>query len=175
MRLQMCSPIGGDKTIPAAPKRNPEMSEVLHLQVAVATHQKPVFGIAAFCLALVLLCGGQAQAADVLRIAVQKTGTFGWELAVIKDHGLDTKAGLDLQVTELGSTDAGKIAIMGGSADIMISDWLWVSRERSLGGNLKFYPYSSSLGAVMVPAKSPINSLADLRGKKLGGRRRPAR
>ncbi len=129
--------------------------------------QKPVCGIAAFCLAFVLLCSGQAQAADVLRIAVQKTGTFAWELAVIKDHGLDTKAGLDLQVTELGSTDAGKIAIMGGSADIILSDWLWVSRERSLGGKLKFYPYSSTLGAVMVPPHSSINGLADLKGKKL--------
>ncbi|MGA9138049.1 MAG: ABC transporter substrate-binding protein [Methylovirgula sp.] len=129
-------------------------------------HQKPLHGIAAFCLALLLLCG-QAQAADVLRIAAQKNGTFGWELAIIKDHGLDTKAGLNLQITELGSTDAGKIAIMGGSADIVLSDWLWVSRERSLGGKLKFYPYSSTLGAVMVPAKSSIKSLADLKGKKL--------
>ena len=96
----------------------------------------------------------RAQAADTLRIAAQKTGTFAWELAVIKDHGLDTKAGLDLQVTELASTDASKVAIMGGSADIIISDWLWVSRERSLGGKLQFYPYSSTLGAVMVPPKS---------------------
>ncbi|MGB7126684.1 MAG: ABC transporter substrate-binding protein [Methylovirgula sp.] len=142
------------------------MREVLHLKAEVAMHQKPLHGIAAFCLALLLLCG-QAQAADVLRIAAQKNGTFGWELAVIKDHGLDTKAGLDLQITELGSTDAGKIAIMGGSADIVLSDWLWVSRERSLGGKLKFYPYSSTLGAVMVPAKSSIKSLADLKGKKL--------
>ncbi|MGB7246210.1 MAG: ABC transporter substrate-binding protein [Methylovirgula sp.] len=142
------------------------MREVLHLKAEVAMHQKPLHGIAAFCLALLLLCG-QAQAADVLRIAAQKNGTFGWELAVIKDHGLDTKAGLNLQITELGSTDAGKIAIMGGSADIVLSDWLWVSRERSLGGKLKFYPYSSTLGAVMVPAKSSIKSLADLKGKKL--------
>ncbi len=130
-------------------------------------HHRLILGIAAFCLALGLLCGGRAQAADVLRIAVQKSGTFSWELAVIKEHGLDSKAGLDLQITELGSTDAGKIAIMGGSADIILSDWLWVSRERSLGGKLQFYPYSSALGAVMVPARSPIKSLADLKGKKL--------
>jgi NitT/TauT family transport system substrate-binding protein len=144
------------------------MSQHLHLEVEVAMRHKPVCGIAAFCLAIFLLCNGQAQAADVLRIAVQKTGTFSWELAVIKDHGLDKQAGLDLQITELGSTDAGKIAIMGGSADIILSDWLWVSRERSLGGKLNFYPYSSALGAVMVPPHSTINSLADLKGKKLG-------
>ena len=36
-----------------------------------------------------------------------------------------------------------------------------------LGANLVFYPYSSALGAVMVPAASPIRSLADLKGRKL--------
>ncbi len=108
------------------------------------------------------------MAADTLRIAAQKTGTFAWELAVIKDHGLAEKAGLDLEVTELASTDAGKIAMMGNSADIIVSDWLWVARERSLGSDLTFYPYSSTLGAVMVPQQSPIKSLTDLKGKKLG-------
>jgi NitT/TauT family transport system substrate-binding protein len=108
------------------------------------------------------------MAADTLRIAAQKTGTFGWELQVIKDHGLAEKAGLDLQVTELASTDAGKIAMMGNSADLIVSDWLWVARERSLGTDLTFYPYSTTLGAVMVPQQSPIKSIADLKGKKLG-------
>jgi NitT/TauT family transport system substrate-binding protein len=49
----------------------------------------------------------------------------------------------------------------------MLSDWLWVSRERALGGDMVFYPYSSALGAVMVPANSPIGGIADLKGKKL--------
>jgi NitT/TauT family transport system substrate-binding protein len=49
----------------------------------------------------------------------------------------------------------------------MVSDWLWVSRERELGAKLVFYPYSSALGAVMVQASSPIKSLADLKGRKL--------
>ena len=49
----------------------------------------------------------------------------------------------------------------------MLSDWLWVARERSLGDNLVFYPSSSTLGAVMVPAQSPIREIADLKGRKL--------
>jgi NitT/TauT family transport system substrate-binding protein len=49
----------------------------------------------------------------------------------------------------------------------MLSDWLWVARERSLGDNLVFYPSSSTLGAVMVPAGSPIKGIADLKGRKL--------
>jgi NitT/TauT family transport system substrate-binding protein len=124
-------------------------------------------GLAAFCL--VIFAGlSPASAADTLRIAAQKTGTFGWVLEVIKDHGLAEKAGLDLEVTELASTDAGKIAMMGGSADLIVSDWLWVARERTLGSDLTFYPYSTSLGAVMVPQQSPIKTLADLKGKKIG-------
>ncbi|WP_454631358.1 ABC transporter substrate-binding protein [Bradyrhizobium cenepequi] len=105
--------------------------------------------------------------ADTIRVAVQKAGTFSWELAVIRAHGLDKKANLTIEATELASPEAGKIALRAGNADVIVSDWLWVSRERTLGAKLSFYPYSSALGAVMVPASSSIRSLADLRGRKL--------
>jgi NitT/TauT family transport system substrate-binding protein len=110
---------------------------------------------------------GPCYGAETVRVAVQKSGTFAWELAVIRAHGLDRKANLSVQVVELASPEAGKVALRGGSADIIVSDWLWVSRERGLGAKLTFYPYSSALGAVMVPAASPIRKLADLRGRKL--------
>jgi NitT/TauT family transport system substrate-binding protein len=105
--------------------------------------------------------------ADTIRVAVQKTGTFAWELAVIRAHGLDKKANLTIEATELASPEAGKIALRAGNADVIVSDWLWVSRERMLGAKLAFYPYSSALGAVMVSTSSPIRSLTDLRGRKL--------
>src|SRR6478609_11135964 len=98
---------------------------------------------------------GTCCSAEILRVAVQKTGTFAWELAVIRAHGLDKQANLSIELLELASPEAGKIALRAGSADIIISDWLWVSRERSLGAKLMFYPYSSALGAVMVPDSSP--------------------
>src|SRR5438477_2630285 len=110
---------------------------------------------------------GTCCSAEALRVAVQKTGTFAWELAVIRAHGLDKQANLSVQVVELASPEAGKIALRAGNADIIVSDWLWVSRERTLGAKLTFYPYSSALGAVMVPASSPIKTLADLKGRKL--------
>jgi NitT/TauT family transport system substrate-binding protein len=105
--------------------------------------------------------------AETIRVAVQKTGTFAWELAVIRAHGLDKQASLSIQALELASPEAGKIALRAGSVDIIVSDWLWVSRERSLGADLTFYPYSSALGAVMVPNISPIQTLAGLKGRKL--------
>jgi NitT/TauT family transport system substrate-binding protein len=110
---------------------------------------------------------GPAAAADHIRLAVQKTGTFAWELEIVKQYGLDKKADLDLEITQLASTEAEKIAIRGNSADLILSDWLWVTRERSLGTKLTFYPYSNALGAVLVSANSPLKDLADLKGKKI--------
>src|SRR4029077_21193931 len=118
--------------------------------------------------AIVVFAGAtSATAGDRIRLAVQKTGTLAWELDVIKTHGLDRKLDLVIEPIELASTEAGKIALKGGSADLMLSDWLWVARERSLGDGLVFYPSSSTLGAVMVPAQSPIRAVADLKGRKL--------
>jgi NitT/TauT family transport system substrate-binding protein len=108
-----------------------------------------------------------ATAADRIRLAVQRTGTLAWELDVIRTHGLDRKLDLAIETVELASTEAGKIALKGGSADLMLSDWLWVARERSLGDGLVFYPSSTTLGAVMAPAHSPIREVADLKGRKL--------
>ena len=117
---------------------------------------------------IVLALVGTGRAADKVRLAVQKTGTLAWELAVIRAHGLDQEAALSLEVTELASPESGKIALRAGNADIIVSDWLWVSRERSLGARLTFYPYSSALGAVMVPMDSSLKTLDDLRGRRLG-------
>jgi NitT/TauT family transport system substrate-binding protein len=118
-------------------------------------------------IAAVTLAATTAPAADRIRLAVQRTGTLAWELDVIKTHGLDRKHDLAIEAIELASTEAGKIALKGGSADLMLSDWLWVARERSLGDNVVFHPSSSTLGAVMVPGQSPIREIADLKGRKL--------
>jgi NitT/TauT family transport system substrate-binding protein len=105
--------------------------------------------------------------ADTVRLAVQRTGTVAWELDVIRAHGLDARENLKIEAVELASPEAGKIALRGGSADFIVSDWLWVSRERNIGAKLVFYPYSSALGAVMVKATSTIRQPADLKGRKL--------
>jgi NitT/TauT family transport system substrate-binding protein len=118
-------------------------------------------------LMLAVLFNCEAEAAGKLRLALQKTGTFAWELAIISERGLDRKAGLDIEVTELASPEAARIALMGGAADLILGDWLWVARQRNLGRRLVFAPYSTALGAVMVPAASPIEDLAGLKGKKI--------
>src|SRR5271166_4050657 len=111
--------------------------------------------IAALALSVSACLACSAEAADHLRISTQKTGTVTWEIALMKARGLDKAADLEIETTELASTDASKVALEGG-ADMIVSDWLWVARERGLGDKLLFTPYSSALGAVMAPKDSPI-------------------
>ena len=54
----------------------------------------------------------QARAADHIRVATLKTGTLAWELEVVRAHGLDVQANLTIDVIELASTEAGKIALV---------------------------------------------------------------
>src|ERR1700689_1276113 len=124
--------------------------------------------LAALAAAASVCLASGADAADPLRIAVQKTGTASWEIEVIKTRGLDKAANLDIETIELASTDAAKVALMGGAADMIVEDWLWAARERALGDKLLFTPYSTTLGAVMAPKNSPIHAVADLAGRSIG-------
>lgn len=104
----------------------------------------------------------------VLRAAVLKFGTVNWELDTIQHHGLDAANGFDLQVQGMAGGAAAKIAFQGGEADVIVSDWLWVARQRAAGKDYVFIPYSKAVGGVMVPAGSAAESLADLKGGKIG-------
>jgi NitT/TauT family transport system substrate-binding protein len=114
-----------------------------------------------------VLFGSPAMAADRLRIAVQRTGTLAWEIGVIRARELDKQADLDLQTVDVASLDAAIIALRSGAVDIIVTDWLWVSRERSLGANFVFYPYSSAIGAVVANPAKGVATLRDLIGRKL--------
>src|ERR1700686_5447321 len=108
-----------------------------------------------------------APAGETLRLGLQKTGTFAWQLDVIRRHGLASNAGLDLKISEYASPDAGKLALNSGSVDLAVVDWLWVARARALGAKLRFYPYSSSVGSIMVKSDSKLRNMADLKGHVL--------
>jgi NitT/TauT family transport system substrate-binding protein len=125
----------------------------------------PLQIFAVLCLVVGL---APAQAADTLRIGLQTTGTFAWQLDVIRRHGLAEGAGLDLKVSEFASPEAGKLALNSGTVDLAVVDWLWAARARALGAKWLFYPYSSAAGAIMVKDDSPIRGIGDLRGRVLG-------
>lgn len=103
----------------------------------------------------------------VLRLGLLKFGTVAWESDVILRHGLAGDA-VEVRIVDLANPEAGKIALLAGGADMIVSDWLWVSRQRAAGHAVTFLPYSSTVGSVLVPEGSAVASVADLRGKRLG-------
>ena len=105
---------------------------------------------------------------DTLRIGVLKFGTVQWQLDVITAHQLEQKYHFHMQVVPLASADAATVALQGGAVDLIVSDWIWVTRQRAEGTPYTFVPFSNAVGSLMVRADSPLQSLADLRGKTLG-------
>jgi NitT/TauT family transport system substrate-binding protein len=114
----------------------------------------------------------QAYAKDqkmaTVRVGVLGFGTVSWELDVIQSRGLARKRGVDLIIVPLASGDASTVALQGGAVDMIVSDWIWVSRQRAQSNLYTFVPYSNAIGSLMVRQDSPYRNLADLRDKKLG-------
>ncbi len=122
-------------------------------------------------LSLGALCGGALLASaetPVLRIVVLEFGTVNWELDTIEHYGLDAANGFDLKVQGVAGGSAAQVAFQGGAADVIVSDWIWVARQRASGKNYVFLPYSKAVGGVMVPEESPVQTLGDLAGRKIG-------
>lgn len=109
-----------------------------------------------------------AAEAGTLRVASLKFGSLAWLLATINAEGLDTAAGVKLEVVDVATNQAGPVALLAGEVDLIVTDWTWAMRQRGLGEPLKFAPYSLALGALMVGKESGIKSLGDLAGKRLG-------
>ena len=120
------------------------------------------------CVIASLVLGQPATAASKVKIGVLKFGTVSWVLDTIHANGLDKAEGIDLDIVALASTQATTVGLQGGSVDVIATDWLWVSRERSGGADFTFSPFTTALGAIMVPPNSPIKTLGDLKGKRLG-------
>ncbi|GJE60092.1 ABC transporter substrate-binding protein [Methylobacterium trifolii] len=118
--------------------------------------------------ALVPLSGRARAEGPTIRLGSLPFGTAAWEAAVIKARGLDTANGFSLEVVKLAGNDAARISFMGGQVDAIIGDLLWAARLGNEGRAVRFIPYSTTEGAVMVRTDSPIKSLKDLVGKRLG-------
>ncbi|KAA0579675.1 ABC transporter substrate-binding protein [Azospirillum sp. B21] len=111
---------------------------------------------------------GFAAERPVVRAGVLKFGTVSWELDTVRANRFDEQAGIDLRLVELAGNPATQVALQAGGVEVIVSDWLWVSRMRTKGEALSFIPYSTAVGALVVPAGSAIAGIADLRGKRIG-------
>jgi len=118
----------------------------------------------------ILLFTSSAWSNDLptVRLGALAYGTVNWELDTIKNNKLDEKHGFKLEVVPMGGGSASDIAFLGGEIDVMVSDVIWAAAQRAEGRDLKFIPYSTAVGGIMVKADSGINSLKDLADKRIG-------
>lgn len=125
-------------------------------------------GFCLFLTTLVMIGQSQAGEGSVLRVAVLKFGTVNWFLETMQDNRIDVANGFKLEVVPLASKTATSVAFLSGSVDAFVTDWFWAMAERSKKNPVSFLPYSSTLGALMVPANSSASGFNDLAGMRLG-------
>ena len=128
----------------------------------------PRFISIAIAVAGMLVVVAASASGHRVRVGVLKFGTVHWELDVIETHRLAEQQEIDLQIVELGSKRATAVALQGGGADIIVTDWIWVSRQRAEGRDYAFAPYSLAVGGLMVRPDAGIAELTDLQGRKVG-------
>jgi NitT/TauT family transport system substrate-binding protein len=124
--------------------------------------------IATACAYVGLQSARAAESPPALRLGILQFGTVQWVADVIRRHALDTKHGFALNTITLANTDAGRVSLMAGASDVVVSDWPFVAVQRAAGTKICFAAFSSSSGGIMTGPQSSIHGLADLRGRKLG-------
>lgn len=127
------------------------------------------------CFVSIVLCFLLSFNADAVvdvvpevRVGVLKYGTVNWEIDVIKHYQLDKKYQFELKVTSLSSKNASAVALQSDAVDIILSDWLWVNRQRFDQRMYTMFPTSMATGGLYISASSSVTSLVDLKGKKIG-------
>lgn len=128
--------------------------------------------LAALALAVFALAArpGPARSGDVpvIRLGLLEFGTGAWEADTIRRYGLDQANGFLLEIRRFASNDAGRVAFQAKDVDAILTDLLWAGRVKAEGRALVYVPFSSSEGALMVPAGSPVKAIVDLKGRKVG-------
>ena len=119
-------------------------------------------------LLFVLLLPLQIVVAGDIRLGVLKFGTVNWELDAMLHNGFAAAEGVNLTIVALANKNATSVALQSGDVDMIVTDWIWVSRQRAAGADFTFAPYSATVGALMVPPDSSIKNLSDLAGKRVG-------
>ncbi|MBI1207042.1 MAG: ABC transporter substrate-binding protein [Azospirillum sp.] len=122
--------------------------------------------------ALVVVCSvsaaAAAEASGTVRLGLLPFGTVSWEIDTVQHYGFDRDHGVAVAALPLAHADSGKIALQAGSVDMIVTDWLWVSRQRHDGADFSFFPFSSAVGGLYAPAASALDDVDRLAGLRLG-------
>jgi NitT/TauT family transport system substrate-binding protein len=131
-----------------------------------------------FFLALTLVLSGllidpDAKAADTapipIRFAVILSAGQGEVPYAVQQYKLDQKYGLDLQIVDYAAPGQQYTMLRGGAADVTAGNFVDLLRQRKASINIQaFHSFKRYSNVVTTKPDSPIKTLADLRGKKLG-------
>ena len=114
------------------------------------------------------VCNLTVAKENVLTVGLLKYGSVNWEIDIIQHNNLDKKNNLQIKRKFFSTKNAAAIALQGKAVDMIVTDWIWVSRQKSNKRNYLFYPHSMSVGGIMVKHDSEITNIENLENKKLG-------
>jgi len=134
----------------------------------------------ALCVTALVPVAGQAGEplgdGGKIRLLYNEPGTNSFVPFVIKKFALDKKHGFDLVPTPTTTTAAGITAMKAGAAEVGTYGWNDVARMINSGikvvGVAPFLRWGADF--IVVPKDSPIKSIGDLKGKKVGTTSRTA-
>ncbi len=104
-----------------------------------------------------------------VRLMMNAAGTQSFPPYVILKEGLDKKYGIVLQTIPSATTQTTTTGFQSGGADIGMLGWSDLSRIKTGGVNVVGVgPFLGWANTIVVPMDSPIKTLGDLKGKKVG-------
>jgi NitT/TauT family transport system substrate-binding protein len=140
-------------------------------RVAIATRAFAVLSLFAAAIAA-FAAHAEAPKGDggKVRLLYNEPGTNSFVPFVIKKFALDKKHGIELQPIPTTTTPAAITAIQSGGADLGTFGWNDIGRMINAGvkvvGVAPFLRWGADF--IVVPVNSPIKTLGDLKGKKIG-------
>ncbi len=111
---------------------------------------------------------GVAQETPKVRAGLEAVGTFSWLTFAMDHYGIDMENGFDIEATTYASKEAKEIALRAGEVDVVVDDFLGAVLWRDQDIPVRaVFPYSLATGGIVVPTDSDIQTIADLKGKKI--------
>ena len=120
------------------------------------------FSIAIIFLSFSAYAVSQDGKKDSVKVGVLKWGTANWELKTLLDKKLDNKNKYKLEVVGLANKNASATALQGGEVDVILTDYIWVNRQRAEGADFAFVPHSLTVGGLIASPDSGIVNVSDL-------------